>query len=223
MNENEAPKITKDWSASIAKIAPAFVKFQAEVEAVKKGSNNPFFKSKYADLASVRDAIRDLLAKNDLAILQEPGSIANGKVSLASTLIHASGEYMRSVLEMPLTKTDAQGCGSAITYARRYAMQSIAGVTPEDDDGNAAVGHSNGKQPQFQPQAAKPPTTFSPNSEKRNAAAVYVYDLTKLPAGKKPVAESMLRDEGATFDPEDLCWFSPVELPKLAICLRGAA
>lgn len=126
-------------SVSVTKLAAALSKAQAQIEAVHKDSNNPYYKSKYADLASVWDAIRAPLTSNGLSVLQEPTS-ENGCVALITTLLHESGEYTRSRLRIPVLKQDAQGYGSAITYARRYSLQAIAGVAPEDDDGNAAVG-----------------------------------------------------------------------------------
>lgn len=124
-------------SEQITKLAGALSKFQSQLEAVKKDSANPFFKSKYAELSAVWDAIRDPLAANELAVIQEPSS-ANGRVVLTTTLLHSSGEYIRSSISFPVTKQDPQGYGSAITYARRYALQAITGIAPEDDDGNAA-------------------------------------------------------------------------------------
>lgn len=135
-------------SESIAKLAQALCKAQAIIEAVKKDSNNPFFKSKYADLANVWAAIREPLSSNGLCILQEPSRNENSIV-ITTTLIHESGEFVRSSLEMPVTKQDPQGYGSAITYARRYALGAIVGIAPEDDDGNAASGGD--KKPTIEP------------------------------------------------------------------------
>jgi hypothetical protein len=140
-----------DRSESIVNITKAFQKFQSELEPVKKEANNPFFKSKYAELSTIWDAIRPILDKNGLAILQEPGA-ANGQVTLATTLLHTSGEYFRSVALFPVVKQDPQGYGSAITYARRYTLQSITGVAPEDDDGNA--GSQGNLPPRSNPQPA---------------------------------------------------------------------
>jgi hypothetical protein len=129
-------------SPEIDKLAAALSKAQGKIEAAVKDSANPFFKSKYADLASVWAAIRQPLTENGLSIVQEPSS-KNGLVAVTTTLLHSSGQYTRSTLEVPVGKQDAQGYGSAITYVRRYQLQAIAGVAPEDDDGNAA---SNGQQ-----------------------------------------------------------------------------
>jgi hypothetical protein len=138
-------------SESIVELAKALCKTQATVEAVKKDASNPFFKSKYADLASVWASIREALTSNGLSVLQEPASKEN-RVQITTTLIHSSGEYVRSCLEVVATKADPQGIGSAITYARRYALGAIIGIAPEDDDGNAA---SQGKPQQQQQKPAQ--------------------------------------------------------------------
>lgn len=129
--------VWSDRSESIVKLAIALSKMQSELEPLKKDSSNPYFKSKYADLSSVWDVLREPLTRNGLAVIQEPGTYEN-KLVLYTTLIHISGEYIRSAFEIPVLKQDPQGYGSAITYARRYTLQAITGLAPEDDDGNAA-------------------------------------------------------------------------------------
>lgn len=125
-------------SESIAALAASLAKAQGEMEGAKKDSANPYFKSKYADLGSVWDAIRKPFSANGLAVMQFPRS-TDGGVEIETLLAHSSGEWVAETLMLPASKHDAQGLGSAITYARRYGLQSIAGVAPEDDDGNAAV------------------------------------------------------------------------------------
>jgi hypothetical protein len=125
-------------SESLAKLAEALAKAQGEIKGAAKDSDNPFFKSKYADLASIVDACRSPLAANGLAVMQFPRSTAEG-VEVETLLAHSSGEWVAEILSLPVAKADAQGVGSAITYARRYALASMVGVAPEDDDGNAAV------------------------------------------------------------------------------------
>ncbi len=125
-------------SESIKEIAAALVKAQTEIKAAIKDSANPFFKSKYADLASVIEAVRIPLNKAGISFLQ-PVSEAEHGVKVETVLIHTSGEWISESLVMPVSKEDAQGVGSAITYARRYGLQSMCGVPVEDDDGNAAA------------------------------------------------------------------------------------
>jgi hypothetical protein len=124
---------------SIADLAAALCKAQAQMEGAKKDAANPHFKSKYADLASVWDAIRAPLTSNGLSVVQLLRSIQGG-VEVETILMHSSGQQISDVFAVPATKNDAQGYGSAATYARRYALMAMVGVAPEDDDGNAAVG-----------------------------------------------------------------------------------
>jgi hypothetical protein len=136
------PEIDLSFSITLGKLAGALAKSHKNFKAVKKTSSNPFFKSKYADLAEVLDATADALSDNELAVIQSPGEFADGKLKLTTLLVHSSGEWLRSALRMPVAKPDAQGVGSAITYARRYAYSAIVNVASEqDDDGNAAVAH----------------------------------------------------------------------------------
>ncbi len=110
-----------------------------EIEGATKDSNNPHFKSKYADLASVVAAIKPALAKHGLFFTQYNHPCAGG-VSVETTVHHASGESISfGALFVPASKNDAQGFGSALTYCRRYSLMTAFGVAPEDDDGNAAV------------------------------------------------------------------------------------
>ena len=124
-------------SESIKNLAMALNKAQAEMGGAAKDANNPFFKSKYADLGSVIRAIKEPFASNGLSYSQFPISEAD-TVGVDTILMHSSGEWIESRLLLPMVKADPQKAGSAITYARRYALQAIAGIPSEDDDGNAA-------------------------------------------------------------------------------------
>ena len=121
-------------SESIKELASALNKAQSEMSGAKKGSNNPFFKSKYADLAEVINCAKDALHNNGLSISQFPIAEDN-RAGVETILMHVSGEYLGNVLLLPCAKQDPQGAGSAITYARRYAYQSVLGIPSEDDDG----------------------------------------------------------------------------------------
>ena len=125
-------------SDSIKNLADAMSKAQAEMGAAIKGASNPFFKSKYADLGSVIQAIKPHFAAHGLSYVQFPVSGENA-VGVTTRLMHSSGEWLEQDYYIPLGKMDAQAAGSAITYARRYALQAIAGIPAEDDDGNAAT------------------------------------------------------------------------------------
>lgn len=125
-------------SESIAELAKALAKAQGEVKGAAKDAANPFFKSKYADLASVIEAIRKPFSDNGLSFMQFARS-ADGGVEIETLIMHGSGESVSDTLFLPCAKWDAQGIGSAITYGKRYGLQAMAGVPSEDDDGNAAA------------------------------------------------------------------------------------
>jgi len=119
-------------------IAAALVAFQAELPDVSKGSTNPAFKSRYADLADVTKAVFPVLAKHGLAFIARPDQDDTGLV-LRYSLIHASGERLDGVWPLP-DGAKAQELGSWITYGRRYCLSAVTGITPDaDDDGNAAT------------------------------------------------------------------------------------
>jgi hypothetical protein len=121
-----------------ASLASAMAAAFAEIEAATKTANNPHFKSKYADLGAVIDAVKPPLIKHGLFFTQRCHPCENG-VSVETVLHHASGQDMSlGTLFVPANKQDAQGFGSALTYARRYGLMTAFGVPAEDDDGNAA-------------------------------------------------------------------------------------
>jgi len=125
-------------SESIRHLAEAMSNAQAQMGAAIKGATNPFFNSKYADLGSVIQAIKPHFADVGLSYVQFPVS-ADNAVGVTTRLMHCSGEWLEQDYFIPLGKMDAQAAGSAITYARRYALQAIAGIPSEDDDGNTAT------------------------------------------------------------------------------------
>jgi len=125
-------------SESINAIAPAIVKAQALIEDAVKDSSNPAFRSKYADLSAVLAVIRKPMADNDLCVLQSPAR-ADGGVEVETRILHKSGEWISQSCFIPVTKWDAHGTGSGITYGRRYGLMAIFCIGTEDDDGNTAV------------------------------------------------------------------------------------
>lgn len=119
-------------------ISSALVKAQKEFGPALKSSTNPHFRSRYADLSACVEAVVDALNNNGIFLLQK-SSESPGGVSIETVFIHESGESMPcGVLFVPATKNDAQGFGSALTYARRYSLMAACGIAPEDDDGHAA-------------------------------------------------------------------------------------
>lgn len=116
----------------------AFVKAQTGFSAALKTATNPHFKSRYADLAACVEAVIDSLNANGIALVQKTHPCENG-VIVETEFIHTSGEsFSGGQLHVPSSKMDAQGYGSALTYARRYSLMAACGIAPEDDDGNAA-------------------------------------------------------------------------------------
>ena len=133
-------------SESISNLAKALCKAQNEMGGAVKDAKNPFFKSNYADLTAVIKAIKEPFANNGLSYSQFPvTSEGGGGVGVVTVLMHSSGEWLDSDFYLPLAKKDPQGCGSAITYARRYALQAMAGIPTADDDAEAAM--MRGKSP----------------------------------------------------------------------------
>ena len=143
-------------SEAIDKILPALIKFQTKVSTVGKNKQNPHFGSKYADLAAIMDEARPIMGENGLALVQNLVESSPDEVRLLTTLYHTSGQYFSSLITLKPSKTDPQGVGSAITYARRYSLSPLLGiVTEEDDDGNAAS-HPPAR-PSAPPPANRPP------------------------------------------------------------------
>lgn len=139
-------------SESIKEIATALCKFQGAVEKIKKTTTNPFFKSKYANLADILDVIRQPLVDNGLSFVQFP----KGHHELETMLMHISGEWMAETYTMTPTKNDPQGLGSVITYQRRYALGAILGLNiDEDDDGNKASRPEKEKKSDLTPELEK--------------------------------------------------------------------
>jgi len=124
-------------SESISELATALSKAQGQMGAAIKDSENPFFKSKYADLTSVIAAVRKPFADNGLSFVQLPVS-QDGCVGVATRIMHSSGEWLESEFLIPC-KQDAHGYAAGITYCRRLSLQAAAGVPTDDDDGNSAI------------------------------------------------------------------------------------
>ena len=119
-------------------IYSAFVKAQTGFAPALKTSTNPHFKSKYADLAACVEAVIDSLNANGIGLVQVNHPDSSG-VTVETIFVHESGEsFSGGCLHIPASKQDAQGYGSALSYARRYSLMAACGIAPEDDDGNAA-------------------------------------------------------------------------------------
>lgn len=176
-----------------------------DIEGASKDRLNPAFKSKYADLSSVVDAIKPALVKQHLFFTQITHE-AEGGVCVETVVMHKSGEQMSfGKLFVPASKQDAQGFGSALTYCRRYSLMSAFGVAPEDDDGNAAAssapshGSSNGAPPR--PARQQPDPLTGPMKTRAEARVKY---------------GDIVRDLHACGDPEMLSAFIQSESDVLS-------
>jgi len=132
-------------SENINELSTALAKAQGSLNNAKKDTANPFFKSKYADLASVWEACRAQLSANGLSVIQTSEYIPElpDHVVIDTQLSHSSGQWIRGRLVVKPVKADPQSVGSCMTYARRYSLAAMIGIAPEDDDGNAASGNAN--------------------------------------------------------------------------------
>lgn len=171
IRENEALKAeNKKLKNSKNNIYTALAKAQGEFETATKNQKNPFFNSKYLTLGGVIEIIRKPFSKNGLSFLQFPTVKKEGNnsttVIIRTVIAHESGETIENELSLPVTIggriSDAQAIGSAITYARRYSLQSLVGISAdeEDDDGNSACANTIETKPQIkqQPKQEKPQT-----------------------------------------------------------------
>lgn len=177
---SEAPTLSPlVWDGERAPLAKALVAAQKATEAVKKASTNTHFNNKYADLSVVVEAVVPALNEAGVAAIQSP-AFDGEMVSVTTMLLHESGASLTSILNLRPSKLDPQGVGSAITYARRYALLAMTGAAPEDDDGNAASGP---RQERPEPKRADPkPPTLSERADRLVAtmkAAQTSAELTK--------------------------------------------
>lgn len=133
------------FSPTATKIIPALIRAKFNMGAALKDSSNPFFKSKYADLNAVKAACEPALAAEKIAVFQ-PTVQKDGKNYVQTLLLHESGEWFSADTEIVCAKqNDPQALGSAITYARRYGLQSLVGLGAEDDDAEGAMNRSSSK------------------------------------------------------------------------------
>lgn len=131
-------------SENITALAAALCKAQAAFGVAVKDSTNPAFRTRYADLGAIWDAVRPSLHANGLAVIQNPTTSDPGFAALETLLLHESGEYIGTTAAVRLVKDDPQGYGSGITYLRRYCLAALLGVVADDDDGNLASGQTPG-------------------------------------------------------------------------------
>lgn len=172
---------------NIKQIATALVKAQSEMSNAKKGSSNPFFKSKYADLNSIREASIPVLNTYGITVLQPIVSV-DGKNFVKTILLHESGESLDSYTEIIYSKSnDAQAQGSGISYARRYGLQSFLCIGADDDDGNKAVNPT--QTPKVTPTSIQPSKSFDKPDERKTKALETLKKHNSLSTVKDLIAQ----------------------------------
>jgi hypothetical protein len=170
----------------------------AEIEAATKDATNPHFRSKYADLSSVIGAVKPALVNHGLFFTQHPEPSEDG-VIVETVLHHASGERLSlGKLYVPANKRDAQGFGSAMTYCRRYALQTAFGVPTEDDDGNAATKTASDA-------TARPTTGEAPPAKSDDKDAPFPMGPCKNKTALKAAGRDLWADVMACGDSDELC------------------
>ena len=203
-----------EMSNNIADLAAALAKAQGEMRNAAKSSDNPYFKSKYADLAECLNVVREPLAKNGLSVMQANEGVSNGYMSVTTLLMHSSGQYIKTTGSFPIGKMDAQGNGSALTYARRYSLAAMLGIAQEDDDGNAACEPQRAQQrKQVQSQGQQQKTSPAANQQGTGDKFVHI-----TPQGVVTVAVSDGKDEngGQLVKYKDIHELTIEELEKMS-------
>jgi len=194
--------------------AKALLKASSNINAVKKGADNPFFNSKYADLATVMEEIKPALTEAGIAVIQRPVAGLEGCASLETIVVHESGEFFSAgVISVPVGgKKDAQAYGSAITYARRYSLCSIFGVPQVDDDGNEASGN------RAQAPVRKQQEVGISEFPKRK---LYKYDLDKLPTGEALIWAQKFIEKKCKREGTSNIFYVPAKVLKIEAAFIG--
>ncbi len=194
-------------SESLAAIGKALAAAQAEMTEITRSRTAQIdaggkgrYSYTYAELAEVIGAVLPALNKHGIAAVQSPGCFDDGQIAVETLLVHESGEWMKSELRMRPTQSTPQGTGSAITYARRYALQAMCGVAPEDDDGAAASAPIAKSAPKTTPMQRSAPLRAGAEAPKGTPAAAEATPIEKDPTAPltqemyehlKPVVDSL--------------------------------
>lgn len=215
-------------STEIALAALALAKAQRSIKGALKDTNNPHFKSQYADLASVWDSCHEHLNDNGICVVQST-EVFDGKMQLVTRLIHSSGQWFRSEWPVRPQQDTPQGLGSAVTYARRYSLAAMAGVAPrgDDDDGNAA---SNVGGKKSEPQKSwndlptqQPQQTQASEGEKPQRRAPAAFAALPENPDRLPADVAKVRRELERFADKPFVELAPVDLTALARTLDSIA
>jgi len=188
-------------SENINELAKALSLAQGQMETAKKDSENPFFKSRYADLASVWETCREPLSKNGLAVVQTMDYTETGLNLIITTLMHSSGQWIRGTLAISPVKNDPQSMGSAITYGRRYSLMAIVGIAPADDDAEDAMSRDKPKPPGNSVQPPKPAPEKGKLSDSRIEKIQQISEwLMKIAGDNTEAAVALLQEYTAYKD-----------------------
>jgi len=218
------------------KIFQAFIAAQRQFGPALKSSTNPHFRSRYADLSACVEAVIDALNTNGLGLVQVTHPCESG-VSVETVLVHESGQTMTSgVLHVPASKQDAQGYGSALTYARRYSLMAICGIAPEDDDGNRAsksaeikakdvkvervsvVNKATGEVTEVM-SATKVEGLQSKPEPKKSRIEKTIYDIRTLSEEQQAPAAEYLKQHSCEYSEALGVWTCPIRLARLQSCI----
>lgn len=211
-------------------IYAAFIQAQKEFGPALKTSTNPHFRSRYADLSACVEAVIDALNNNGIGLIQATHECSDG-VIVETVLIHESGENMTfGKLHVPASKHDAQGYGSALTYARRYSLMAACGIAPEDDDGNNAVKAS--RKPVAQVSTADDLPDWSKIEKavrdeeralKKDTSKTRMvktqYDIRTLAEDSQTKAVKYLKEHACSYDETTGYWTCPIILERLTGCI----
>ena len=176
----------------------ALAKAQGEFTAAKKTATNPFFKSRYADLSEVIDAVSKGLQNNGLGFIQQVQENEKGAYVLKTTIFHTSGETISSFYPIFAKSGDAQGFGAGVTYARRYALQTLLGIPADDDDGNAISGGNNTNKTTTQKTQTKPASITQQSVGTASIASIE--DIKKMNGVSVEETDTKIVVSGKTFN-----------------------
>jgi len=210
------------------KIFQAFIAAQKQFGPALKTSTNPHFRSRYADLSACVEAVIDSLNSNGIGLVQITHPCESG-VTVETILIHESGQTMSSgSLHLPASKQDAQGYGSALTYARRYSLMAICGIAPEDDDGNKASKPItvNAKDVKVErvslvnKDTGEVTEVLSATKEpKKSRIERTIYDIRTLSDEQQPAAAEYLKQHSCEYNEALGVWTCPIRLQRLQSCI----
>lgn len=210
------------------KIFQAFIAAQRQFGPALKSSTNPHFRSRYADLSACVEAVIDALNTNGLGLVQVTHPCESG-VSVETVLVHESGQTMTSgVLHVPASKQDAQGYGSALTYARRYSLMAICGIAPEDDDGNRASKPVEIKAKDVKVErvsvvnkaTGEVTEVMSATKEsKKSRIEKTIYDIRTLSEEQQAPAAEYLKQHACEYSEALGVWTCPIKLQRLQSCI----